>query len=191
VAAPVDILALIDAEQLPKNGRYTKSPKGYLRARRGEKEETWAFRFPWVPPPEYRLKLVMTSRTQESAHWAVFLSGGAFRFVMHFEWGDGDRVWSGLSRVGDAKVVGRRDARPGRVFAPGVPTTVTLVVRNREVGFELNGRPAYQWRGDFNAITDGGMGLGVDGTHPCDFTFEQIVLEPLGPDPGRPYGLKK
>jgi hypothetical protein len=63
---------------------------------------------------------------------------------------------------------------------------ITCKVEPGQFSFDLNGRPAYSWKGDPRAPKrDNGRTLWVYGSKEADIRFEEAVLEPFGSDPGR------
>src|SRR5947209_2485609 len=79
----------------------------------------------------------------------------------------------------------------GQVLPVDVPVALVCTVRERSIVVEADGREIYQWEGDLHRLSRAGANpspfpLGLHGAQQSVFAFEQIVLEPLGPDAGKP-----
>ena len=73
----------------------------------------------------------------------------------------------------------------------GVPMQIACTVQPNQVLVKANGGQIYLWKGDMSELgrpaIQSSRPLMLFGNQQADFLFDEIVLESLGPDPGRPY----
>ena len=83
----------------------------------------------------------------------------------------------------------------GQVLPPRLPMKLSCLVEPNRVAAEVNGRPIHAWQGDVKTLNpvpkQRNNPLSVYASQNVEFAFDEIVLEPLGPDPGRPHTPKE
>jgi predicted Ser/Thr protein kinase len=195
-AAAVDLIPLIDVKRDGVRGKWWKAT-GLLRGHAMDDEEISFFSLvlPWEPPSEYRLKLTATRLIEEHGYLSVGLAAGSARFGLVFDLPWKEQFFTGLSLMDGQFVVARPDARMGRVLPAGLAVNLVCAVLAEEVTVKANGREIYQWRGDLKRLSRGPRHptepLYLFGANKGSFTFEDILLEPLGPSAGRPLADRK
>jgi tRNA A-37 threonylcarbamoyl transferase component Bud32 len=195
VAPPVDLLKLIDLDRDQGKGIWTLGKRG-LRGRSdpGDKGKVkFTLVLPWEPPAEYRLKLTVRRLTDEPGALGVGLAHGEARFNMLFDLGE-EKFHTGIGAVEGKKLMDRTDGHVGQVLPPRVTMRLACTVEVKKVTVEANGGRIYAWHGDLNTLER----PYIQAIHPLmfyggtgDFGFDEIILEPLGPERGRPYDASK
>jgi hypothetical protein len=181
-------LALIDIARDTKGGRWGRSG-GTLTV--GQKGETPRFvtTIPWVPPAEYRFRLLVEHRGGR-CNLGIALASGDVRFNMLVDAEVGERHLSGMHFVDGRALAERGHAWAGKVMSRGIPLELVITVRKERVTLEAADKLLYAWSGDLTRTArprrQGGTPLALFGVGPGAMQFHKIVLEPLGNDRGRP-----
>jgi serine/threonine protein kinase len=188
VATPVDLLALIELPRACNKGLCMRQKDGGLRTRH-DGGQAFDLRLPWDPPSRYRVKLRAMRVTDTPAQLGVVLVWDAGRVHFSVDWYDGENALTGLTSIGALNnLPDRPDAWRTPVFPPRVPMQLVFTVEPGEVRLAVNDRQIYQWQGDMKSVLTSGKSRSFDltGIGEADYVFEQIILEPLGADAGRP-----
>lgn len=191
---PIELLPLVDVKRDAKVGKWKITQEGpfSLRGRpvHGDERPLFALVLPWEPPPEYRLRLTVNREAEQPGFLSVELSSGSSRFGIVFDAGPRqNRFFTGVGIADGQPLFVRPDARVGRVLPAGLPINLVCTVEAKKVTVEANGQEIYRWLGDLSRLSRRHdlpeQPLVLVGTNRGGFTFEKIVLEPLGPSAGQ------
>jgi len=183
----IDLLQLIDRNRDTLKGTWLGSANGLI-GQGGDKP--FFIRLPWMPPSEYRLRLKVTRLgSMDKSPLSIGLSSASERFTLVIDHNQKEKFLTGLGLISGNDLDERRDRHPGRVLARNVPIELEVTVRASDVELRANGSLIYSWHGNlahatrrYSYPTDP-LVLGGGGG---SFSFESIVLEPLGNDRGQP-----
>jgi hypothetical protein len=189
-AAPVELVPLIDIERDTLRGRWLITREGVLHGRSAinEPRPQSLLVLPWDPPTEYRLRLTVTRMGRNEGFMTLSLASGPTRLGVVFDATHERKVFTGLSVVDGQRL--HRYRRIGPLLPPGVPIHLVCTIRAGQLTINANGSEIFRWEGDFSRLSRPAfqpaepliLGCADKGL----FAFENIVLEPLGPDAGRP-----
>ncbi len=196
VAAPVDLLALIDLVRDKRMGIWQKTQGGGLRGHADPnaegKRKAFFLALPWEPPPAYRLRFTVVRWTDGLGALRLHLSQGSTRFALVFDvrHPENDQFYYGLQPFDGRKIYDQPDAQVGQIIPAKQLVRLACTVEAGKVVVEANGQRIYQWQGDMEKLRAlpvprlGDLALG--GSNDAEFVFANLVLESLGPDAGRP-----
>lgn len=197
-AEHVNILALVNTERDSVSGKWELTGRGLTvetgRAA-GPGPRRFMLRLPWDPPEEYCLRVRIRRIKEEGGAAWIGLASGEQRFAIMVDGQrDTERPMSGLVQV---------DGNPFFVPAPDnrkkvlpIRTVVTLACTVRRTGVTLTAddRTVFDWQGSPSRLGRGMFSpeppLFLAGAGDATFFFQQIDLEPLGPDAGKPLTKK-
>jgi hypothetical protein len=188
----VDLIQLVDVKRDRRRGTWLRPTEKRLRGYASAKDDYFGLVLPWEPPPEYRISLTVARVTSNPGQLALALAGGKARFNVLFDQSKDGKFYTGLGNLDGKSLPARADARLGAVLPHGVAMKLAVQVETGGVTVLANGHRIYTWQGDLTkSVRSPGQGdvpLAIGGVYPADFMFEDIVLEPLGRDAGRPLG---
>jgi hypothetical protein len=182
VASPeeeLDLLAIADPAECWSVGDWSKSggrlvsPKQY-----GARLE-----LPYVPPPEYRLTLIV--EPLDDPHGLILgQRSGGNRFVTLLNFTRANASRSAIENV-DGRNVGNETTFTGSLFRKDRPSQAIVTVRKDEVTMSVDGRTVVHWRGSPDRLslseywnTPNESALFV-GTYDCRYRFHRITLESI------------
>lgn len=193
-AAPVKLLPLIDLRRDPVKGDWQLVKEGRLqgRAAAADKVKNFFLTLPWEPPPEYRLKLTVTRLVEGEGNLTVDLASGPARFAIRFDAVGSGMFHTGLDLLEGQKMPRRSDPHLGQVLPVGTPVDLVCTVQAAKIQIHANGQEIYHWDGDVSRLSRSGVNpstvpLCIGGARSAFYAFENVVLEPVGPNAGKPF----
>jgi serine/threonine protein kinase len=194
VAQPVriDLLTLIDVERDRVRGRWRREEDGHVIGETpGREPSICLLAIPWSPPTDYRLHVDVKRLTPAAGHCAIGLATGEHRFAMVIDHpiGESRRMGSGVLIIDGQPIDKRVPGRFDRVLPVGKTVAIACTVHRDRVSVSANDEVIFEWQGDLNRLQRKTGGIAVKlflgASHNSAFEFENVVLEPLGDDPGR------
>jgi hypothetical protein len=146
----VDLLAMIDLKSDVLSGAWHWQGGKLVAPPPGNPQKMSIVRIPYLPPPEYDLRIVMEYKPGpgglNSFDFGLVGTNGQFTTIM------GATGGAALHRL-DGKFDRTETLTKERVFAPDRPSTLFFSVRKTGVSLTSDGRSIIQWKGDMNRLS--------------------------------------
>lgn len=186
-AQPIDLMALIDTNAKDNFGLWS-AEDGTLQGSQVGQKPFWLV-FPWNPPSEYRLRMTVISK-RACKNLTIGLASGGARFNLAVDAQHEDRYFTGLASWDGKLVWDRTDSVQGQYLRQDTPTELAITVKRDRVALAIDNVEVYSHEGDLarstRPLAQPRQPLGIGGMGPGILQFENIVLEPLGADRGKP-----
>jgi tRNA A-37 threonylcarbamoyl transferase component Bud32/tetratricopeptide (TPR) repeat protein len=146
----LDLLKLVDAQKDAVRGTWRFTGGGLESAFDPAPAVLVRLQVPFVPPPEYDLKVV-AERKAGSRALVVGLAEGNRQFMVTLDSYDG--ATSGLERIDERGANGNETRFTGRVFTDKKRSTILCSVRRDSVVVTVDGKVVVCWKANYGRLT--------------------------------------